>query len=462
MKKLSIFLLLTIFFGKILFAGEGYVRFENTTDLMVMEIDTNTKESKGISFKEKGKSWADSTKYDKQRTLEAGEAWKIKLEGPALSVPNIKPTIKVWYKEKTADNYKGSFTWNGNVDAANGKTTVVQYKWDKAAAVPLQRKMYEPEKDLKNTETPKKVKEEFGKDDGGIGMLRITNNTGHTIIVKYKTAESMSDSIKTGSYGILAAAFDDTWITRTIEKGDSEKWPTGNKDQDIRDMVVGYAGKDAPDGWFATTANGKNFSLVPRRLFSENVRIFEGKTTNVVFTKDPKTNLVERQITEKVGTKDAKELKKEDGSFYDQDKVIIVNTTDQDFRVTLGADAAKALKYNVDTIGNFFSPDSSILVDANSIWRTDSIHQANKNKNIDNVLKDTLSSNAEGAILTKHIKGDKYIIVNVQEFSTYKKPDFKTFVGIEDKMQLQANKSTVMKIYRGEDGRFKVAVTEPN
>jgi hypothetical protein len=461
MKKFSIFLLLTIFFGKILFAGTGYVRFENTTDLMVMEIDTNTKESKGISFKEKGKSWADSTKYDKQRTLEAGEDWKIKLEGPALSVPNIKPTIKVWYKEKTSDNYKGSYTWNGNIDVANDKTTVVQYKWDKNAAVPLQRKIYEPEKDLKNTETPKKVKEEFGKDDGGIGMLRLTNNTGHDIMVKYKIAEAASKTLTTGLYGVIAASFDDDWITRKIDKNDSEKWPTGNKDQDIRDMVVGYAGKDAPDGWFATTSNNKNFALVPRRLFSENVKIFEGKTTNVVFTKDAKTNLVERQIAEKAGTKDAKELKKEDGSFYDQDKVIIINTTDQDFRITLGADAAKNLKYNVDTIGDFFSPDSSIILEANSIWRTDSIHQSNKNKNIDNLLKDAMSSDIKGVQLTKHIKGDKYIIVDIQEFATYKKPDFKDFVGIEDKMKIQANKSTIMKIYRGEDGRFKVAVTEP-
>ncbi len=428
MKKICTLLFLALFLGKSVTAGTGWARFDNVSDLkrngkkIIMEVDVNKKG------------------YRKRTILPGKNSDRIALKGLLMTVPNIKPTIKVWdwTRNNKKGEYLGSFTWNKNIDIANKKTTTIELRYMSSQNPPLQRKISEPEKGLTARTKAKKTKEAFGKCLGGIGMLELIAPTNNNIIVKYRMVGTTK------------------WIKRKINKGDRKKFPTGNKDQDIRDMVVGYAGKSAPDGWYGTTSNNKNFSLFPRRLFTENVRIWEGKATEVRFKR--KGNIITRRITE---GKNNKKLKRETGSFFDKDKVVILNTTGQEFRMTLGADAAKNLKYEVQTIGSLFSPQSSIILRGNRKWTTDSIHRANKNAMFDNLLKDAFSSDIKGIQLIKHIKGDKYIIVDVQEFRTYKEPNFKDYVGLEEKMKLQTNRSTVAKIYTGDDGRYKFAVSQP-
>ncbi|MFH1461974.1 MAG: hypothetical protein ABIF12_03450 [bacterium] len=423
---LMLFLLLSTFIHVEIYSAQGFVRFYNNTKEMVLEIQTNTDKSKSLQFNESRKyvngresssKWETSTQYDKMRTLEPGQAWEIKVEGTG-GAPDIKPTIKVYWNNKDDKNYRGTYRWDDKINVKNNDLTRVFFKYDKKQDIRLGRSVRKPV-GKKSGEWPGVNKDEGSEENywekhGSMGAIELVNNCNDDLVVKY---------IFSGGKA---------WISRNINKGKSRYYPVID-DKDIKDMQV-----------YLKSDKLKIFS------WSKNIKIKPGKKSEISFKKDGD------EIKRKIDNEKWKE-----GEPVFDNRVVIINDTNIDFKVFIGEDPAKILKSEIATVGAIISPPSKINIQKNSVWATKNIFQENKNQNIDNILKDLFGNDIKGLLLLSHIKGDRYYIVNFQDFMTYRDKDFQNFLGNKPKIEIDKDKTTYIKILKDSDNNIKLYVTRP-
>jgi hypothetical protein len=189
-------------------------------------------------------------KKPNELTLTPGKSGEIAIGKRALGLGAHNVQLRINTYNGTI--FKGTFEWNKEINIKKGEFTHVFFKWNKDKIIKLRRKLYKPTKEddvrfLKDN----LIDQNYGHTAGGMGVIEFENKTGKNIKI-------FSSTGKSGSF------------TQNIEvqlkPNQIESFPTGNKDNDLIDMVAMIVGKENN-----------------ARYWSKNITVRENKISKITF-----------------------------------------------------------------------------------------------------------------------------------------------------------------------------------